>query len=137
MVGNPRSGSPCLLRAAAARVARNPRPPLARARPLALTTSFNRLPLWEDSRPMGRYVYDFDEPASGGKQLLGGKGAGLAEMRQLGIPVPAGFTITTDACRGSMAAGKQLLTGREHELPEPLEARRGHAGQRLRPAADR
>ncbi len=46
-----------------------------------------------------RYVYDFDEPADGGRELLGGKGIGLAEMTQLGVPVPAGFTITTDACR--------------------------------------
>jgi pyruvate,orthophosphate dikinase len=36
-----------------------------------------------------RYVYDFDEPAEGGRDLLGGKGLGLAEMTQLGVPVPA------------------------------------------------
>ena len=46
-----------------------------------------------------RFVYDFDEPPEGGRDLLGGKGIGLAEMTQLGVPVPAGFTITTDACR--------------------------------------
>ena len=46
-----------------------------------------------------RYAYDFDEVAPGGRDLLGGKGVGLAEMTQLGVPVPAGFTITTDACR--------------------------------------
>jgi len=40
----------------------------------------------------GRYVFDFDESTEGGKELLGGKGAGLAEMTALGIPVPAGFT---------------------------------------------
>jgi pyruvate,orthophosphate dikinase len=50
-------------------------------------------------------VYDFDEPADGGRELLGGKGIGLAEMTQLGIPVPAGFTITTDACRAFMREG--------------------------------
>ena len=49
-----------------------------------------------------KYVFDFDEPSDGGRELLGGKGAGLAEMTQLGIPVPAGFTITTDACRAYM-----------------------------------
>ncbi|HST16499.1 MAG TPA: pyruvate, phosphate dikinase [Gaiellaceae bacterium] len=59
-----------------------------------------------------RYVYHFDEPAAGGRELLGGKGAGLAEMTQLGIPVPAGFTITTDACREYL---------RSHELPAGLE----------------
>src|ERR687888_1335720 len=61
----------------------------------------------------GRYVFDFDEPAEGGKELLGGKGAGLAEMTTLGVPVPAGFTITTDACRDYL---------KERELPEGLQA---------------
>jgi pyruvate, orthophosphate dikinase len=61
---------------------------------------------------MTRYVYDFDEPSSGGRELLGGKGIGLAEMTQLGVPVPAGFTITTDACRAYL---------REGGLPEGLE----------------
>jgi pyruvate,orthophosphate dikinase len=48
-----------------------------------------------------RFVYDFDEPSEGGRELLGGKGIGLAEMTQLGVPVPAGFTVTTDAARPS------------------------------------
>ena len=61
----------------------------------------------------GRYVFDFDESTEGGKELLGGKGAGLAEMTALGIPVPAGFTITTDACRDYSAAA---------EFPEGLDA---------------
>ncbi len=60
-----------------------------------------------------RYVFDFEEPTTGGRELLGGKGIGLAEMTQLGVPVPAGFTITTDACRAYLA---------ERELPEGLEA---------------
>ena len=58
-----------------------------------------------------RYVYDFDEPSDGGRELLGGKGMGLAEMTQLGVPVPAGFTITTDACRAYMAAGETWSSG--------------------------
>jgi pyruvate,orthophosphate dikinase len=58
------------------------------------------------------YVYDFDEPSDGGRELLGGKGVGLAEMTLLGVPVPAGFTITTDACRAYM---------REGGLPEGLD----------------
>ena len=61
--------------------------------------------MWKYSRPVGTYVYSFDEPAPGGRELLGGKGVGLAEMTQLGIPVPGGFTITTDACRAYMAEG--------------------------------
>src|SRR3982751_5691306 len=51
------------------------------------------------------YVYDFEEETDGGRELLGGKGIGLAEMTRLGVPVPAGFTITTDAGRAYMAAG--------------------------------
>jgi pyruvate,orthophosphate dikinase len=56
--------------------------------------------------PVTRYVYDFDEPVEGGRDLLGGKGVGLAEMTQLGVPVPAGFTISTDACRAYMRDGR-------------------------------
>src|SRR5690242_4268538 len=52
-------------------------------------------------------VYDFDEPCAGGRALLGGKGLGLAEMTQLGLPVPRGFTITTAACRETLALGRQ------------------------------
>jgi pyruvate,orthophosphate dikinase len=59
-----------------------------------------------------RFVYDFDEPSGGGRELLGGKGIGLAEMTLMALPVPAGFTITTDACRAYMTA---------HDLPEGLE----------------
>jgi phosphoenolpyruvate synthase/pyruvate phosphate dikinase len=51
-------------------------------------------------------VYGFDEQAPGGRELLGGKGVGLAEMTALGIPVPAGFTVTTDACRETMRTGE-------------------------------
>ena len=45
-----------------------------------------------------RYVYPFDEAYGLGKEILGGKGAGLAEMTHIGVPVPEGFTITTEAC---------------------------------------
>jgi len=55
---------------------------------------------------MTRYVHLFaDPPATQAKELLGGKGAGLAEMTRLGIPVPPGLTITTEACRAVTAAG--------------------------------
>ena len=60
-----------------------------------------------------KLVYDFDEPCAAGRTLLGGKGAGLAEMTGLGVPVPPGFTITTGACRAFMATGG---------LPGELEA---------------
>jgi len=54
---------------------------------------------------MARYVYDFHEGNRGMSDLLGGKGANLAEMTNLGLPVPPGFTITTEACREYLAHG--------------------------------
>src|ERR671934_1923627 len=83
-----------------------------------------------------RYVYDFDEPAEGGKDLLGGKGAGLAEMTQLGVPVPAGFTVTTEACRAYMASGKELPDGLEEEIEEHLAALEERTGKRFGDAED-
>src|SRR5438067_7739989 len=77
-----------------------------------------------------RFVYDFDEPATGGKELLGGKGIGLAEMTQLGVPVPAGFTITTDACRAYMAAG-DLPPGLEEEIDAHVALLEERAGKRF------
>ena len=53
-----------------------------------------------------RYVFDFSEGDKDQKDLLGGKGANLAEMVKIGLPVPPGFTITTDACRVYLAEGK-------------------------------
>jgi pyruvate,orthophosphate dikinase len=79
---------------------------------------------------MTRYVYDFEEPAEGGRELLGGKGIGLAEMTQLGVPVPAGFTITTDACRAFMASGGQI-EGLDEEVEEHIERLEEHTGKRF------
>jgi pyruvate, orthophosphate dikinase len=79
----------------------------------------------------GRYVYDFDESTEGGKELLGGKGAGLAEMTALGIPVPAGFTITTDACRAYAQNGRRLPTRLEPEIDEHLAALEEKTGKRF------
>src|SRR5205823_10003321 len=79
----------------------------------------------------GRFIYDFDEPAEGGRDLLGGKGAGLAEMTVLGVPVPAGFTITTDACRAYMAAGGELPDGLDVEVERHLTALEEKTGKRF------
>jgi pyruvate, orthophosphate dikinase len=86
---------------------------------------------------MARYVYDFDEPAEGGRELLGGKGIGLAEMTQLGVPVPAGFTITTDACRAYMASGGKLPEGLEEEIDEHLARLEETTGKRFGDPDDR
>ena len=78
-----------------------------------------------------RYVYDFDEDSGGGRELLGGKGIGLVEMTQLGIPVPAGFTITTDACRAYMAGGGAVPDGLDREIDEHIAALEERAGKRF------
>jgi pyruvate,orthophosphate dikinase len=85
---------------------------------------------------MTRYVYDFDEPADGGRELLGGKGIGLAEMTQLGIPVPAGFTITTDACRAYMASGGEVA-GLDEEVAKHVERLEESTGKRFGDEGDR
>lgn len=54
-----------------------------------------------------KYVYDFAEGNKDQKELLGGKGANLAEMTNLGLPVPPGFTITTSACQAYLATGSE------------------------------
>ena len=54
---------------------------------------------------MPKFVYRFAEGNKDQKDLLGGKGANLAEMQNLGLPVPPGFTITTDACRAYLKEG--------------------------------
>ncbi|HKB20959.1 MAG TPA: pyruvate, phosphate dikinase [Gaiellaceae bacterium] len=77
-----------------------------------------------------RYVFDFDESAEGGKELLGGKGVGLAEMTALGIPVPAGFTITTDACRDYLRT-KELPEGLEAEIDDHLASLEERTGKRF------
>src|SRR6185369_4006306 len=82
-----------------------------------------------------RFVYDFDEPSDGGRELLGGKGVGLAEMTQMGVPVPAGFTVTTDACRAYMAAG-DLPDGLEDEIAEHVRSLEEHTGKQFGSAED-
>ena len=47
---------------------------------------------------MAKWIYSFEEGCANDKTLLGGKGANLAEMTNLGLPVPPGFTITTESC---------------------------------------
>jgi pyruvate, orthophosphate dikinase len=70
---------------------------------------------------MRRFVYDFAEGSRQQADLLGGKGANLAEMTRLGLPVPAGFTVTTEACRSYLESGS-LPIGLVDEVA-------GHLGQ--------
>ncbi|MEO8289828.1 MAG: pyruvate, phosphate dikinase [Gaiellaceae bacterium] len=80
---------------------------------------------------MERYVYDFSEGADFGRALLGGKGVGLAEMTAIGIPVPAGFTVTTAACVTYMQNGREVPEGLEEEIAEHLERLEETAGKRF------
>jgi pyruvate, orthophosphate dikinase len=68
---------------------------------------------------MTKYIYKFEEGSAQMRDELGGKGAGLAEMTRLGLPVPAGFTITTQACR-DFYAGSLNEAAFERELQEAL-----------------
>ncbi|MDQ3670313.1 MAG: pyruvate, phosphate dikinase [Actinomycetota bacterium] len=80
---------------------------------------------------MTTYVYDFAEGAEIGHDLLGGKGAGLAEMTALEIPVPAGFTVTTEACVEYMRAGKEFPPGLADEIAEHLARLEETTGKRF------
>ncbi|MER7576675.1 pyruvate, phosphate dikinase [Streptomyces sp. NPDC126514] len=79
---------------------------------------------------MVRYVYDFHEGRRDMADLLGGKGANLAEMTRLGLPVPPGFTVTTDACRAFLATGAEP-DGMATEVSRHLAAVEGAVGRRL------
>ncbi len=79
---------------------------------------------------MPKYVYDFTEGNRDLKDLLGGKGANLAEMTNLGLPVPPGFTITTEACKTYLESGDEPEEMRA-EVSEHLAAMEQAMGRRL------
>jgi pyruvate,orthophosphate dikinase len=78
-----------------------------------------------------KYVYAFEEGSKEQKFLLGGKGANLAEMTKLGLPVPPGFTITTEACNAYMAGHEKLPDGLLDEVAAALGALEAKMGKRL------
>ena len=79
---------------------------------------------------MSKLVYDFAEGHKDLKDLLGGKGANLAEMTRMGLPVPPGFIITTDACKVYLASGTQPAE-MEAEVSEHLVALEAAMGKTL------
>ena len=93
---------------------------------------------------MTKFVYAFSEGSKDQKDLLGGKGANLAEMTNLGLPVPPGFTISTEACRQFLASATDTGTassgrmpdGLEDEIAEHLEQLEKAMGKRLGQADD-
>ncbi|MBB5084229.1 pyruvate, phosphate dikinase [Nonomuraea endophytica] len=84
---------------------------------------------------MAKFVYDFTEGNRDLKDLLGGKGANLAEMTNLGLPVPPGFTITSEACRHYLAEGS-VPEGLEREIADHLSALESAMGKKLGQADD-
>ena len=84
---------------------------------------------------MTKYVYDFTEGGRDMKDLLGGKGANLAEMTNLGLPVPPGFVITTEACTTYLVTG-EVPAELEREVTEHLERLEQVMGKRLGDADD-
>src|SRR5262245_25562474 len=83
-----------------------------------------------------KYVYAFEEGSKEQKFLLGGKGANLAEMTKLGLPVPPGFTITTDACNDYMKLVHRLPEGLMDEVAAAREALEKKMGKHLGDADD-
>src|SRR5216110_2607076 len=83
-----------------------------------------------------QYVYAFEEGGRDQKYLLGGKGANLAEMTNLGLPVPPGFTISTDACKAYMAGGDRLPDGLMDEVAKSRAALEKKMGKTLGDASD-
>ncbi|MFF9118096.1 pyruvate, phosphate dikinase [Streptomyces massasporeus] len=79
---------------------------------------------------MVRYVYAFTEGGRDMAELLGGKGANLAEMTRMGLPVPPGFTVTTEACRAFLATGSEP-DGLVREISEHLTVLEQAAGRLL------
>ncbi|WP_442814531.1 pyruvate, phosphate dikinase [Streptomyces sp. NBC_01198] len=77
-----------------------------------------------------KFVYDFTEGNKDLRDLLGGKGANLAEMTNLGLPVPPGFTITTEACRVYLESGAEPA-GLRDEVSAHLDALEQRMGKRL------
>ncbi len=78
-----------------------------------------------------KYVYSFDEGSKEMKNLLGGKGANLAEMTSIGLPVPPGFTITTEACSKFYEENEKLWDGVLEEIHEHLERVEKTLGKRF------
>ena len=69
---------------------------------------------------MAKWVYLFKEGNADMRNLLGGKGANLAEMTNLGLPIPQGFTVTTEACTDYYASGKQITEEIKTQIFEAL-----------------
>ena len=80
---------------------------------------------------MSKYVYLFKEGDQSMRNLLGGKGANLAEMSRLGLPVPQGFTVTTEACNAYYDAGKTISQDIINQIFDALAATEKESGKKF------
>ncbi|MFA4885717.1 MAG: pyruvate, phosphate dikinase [Desulfotomaculaceae bacterium] len=78
-----------------------------------------------------KYVYLFEEGNAGMKDLLGGKGANLAEMTKIGLPVPPGIIITTQACKDFTAMGQKFPAGMEEQVREKIAVLESRLGRKF------
>src|SRR5438034_5428356 len=85
----------------------------------------------QDTATTHKWVYLFREGNAKQRDLLGGKGAGLAEMTNAGLPVPAGFTITTEACRAFYANGEMFPPGMWDQAMAALRTVEAETGKKL------
>src|SRR5438034_5121312 len=89
----------------------------------------------QGERAVAKLVYDFAEGNKDLRNLLGGKGANLAEMTNIGLPVPPGFTITTEACRAYLSTGRSP-DGLSAEIDRHLDGLERTMGRRLGDPSD-
>ena len=80
---------------------------------------------------MTKFVYSFSEGNKDMRDLLGGKGANLAEMTNIGLPVPRGFTVTTEACNKYYEDGEKISSEVEKEIFSKLEELESITGKKL------
>ena len=80
---------------------------------------------------MKKYVYLFTEGNANMRELLGGKGANLAEMTNIGLPVPQGFTISTEACTQYYEDGKRINDDIQAEIMDYIEKLENITGKKF------
>ena len=80
---------------------------------------------------MAKWVYLFKEGKADMKNLLGGKGANLAEMTNLGLPIPQGFTVTTEACTDYYNSGKQIRDEIKDQIFDALKKLEEEQGKKF------
>ena len=94
-------------------------------------TAVSKLINWEEDVMNKKYVYMFSEGNASMRNLLGGKGANLAEMTVMGLPIPQGFTVTTEACTEYNENGKKLSDEMISQIEAALVKLEEIAGKKL------